>query len=223
MDRLDLLAKLSSNSNTLLDIGCDHGYVMAKALRYYNVNNVIASELTEIQLNNAKKTLFSYNLHSRAKFVVSSGFDNINDTFDTVVIAGMGGILISSILNDGKEKLNGAKLILEPNKDQDIVRKTLSNLNYKIIDEYSIVDKNKYYEIIVATPGNQKLTDIEYKFGPILLAKKNKEFIEHYSFLANMITNILKSTTNSSILESKQKELNEIMEVLGDEQYELHK
>lgn len=216
MDRLDLLASLAKSSEVLLDVGCDHGYAIANALRYYDVKKAIASELTKVQLDNARRTIFSYNLEDRVKFIVSSGFQNINDEFDTVIIAGMGGHLISNILLEGEAKLHNAKLILQPNKDASLVRETLVKLNYEIIDEYSIIDKNKYYEIIEAKKGIKEYTPYELKYGPILVKKKNEAFITHYKGILKLLETVISSLNNKNEALLKQEEIKEIKTVLGE-------
>ena len=40
MNRIELLASLSRYSSTLLDIGCDHAYVLITALKKYDVKNI---------------------------------------------------------------------------------------------------------------------------------------------------------------------------------------
>jgi tRNA A22 N-methylase len=87
--------------------------------------------------------------------ILSDGFDNVNDNFDTAILAGMGGILITNILSKGLDKIKGAKLIIEPNSDASLVRDFLAKNNYKITYENAIYDANKYYEIIVAEEGNE--------------------------------------------------------------------
>ena len=94
MDRIDLLASLAKDSNVLVDVGCDHGYSLIKAIKYYNVNNAIAIDINEGPLNNCKKNALKYGLNDKIKFILSDGFLELNEEFDTAIISGMGGILI---------------------------------------------------------------------------------------------------------------------------------
>ena len=104
--------------------------------------------------------------------LLSDGFKAINQSFDAAVIAGMGGNLIKTILEDSILKVKGKKLIIEANKDQSIVREYLMNHGFMIQDEFAINDNDKYYDIMVAIPGNITYTPNEIKFDPILLKKK---------------------------------------------------
>lgn len=214
MNRIDLLASLSKNSNTLLDLGCDHGYVLIKALKYYNVNFAIASDISGVALKNAIYNVSKNKLESKVKFVISDGLTNINDDFDTLVIAGMGGKLISKILEEKQTKVINKKLILEANKDRFTLRKTLYSLGFMITDEYSFYDKNIYYEIIVAESNNVTYDINELKYGPILLKKKNDAFIKYYNKMINNLIEIISKSNNENIINEKKKELNEIKEIL---------
>ena len=194
MQRIELLASLAMGSNSLLDLGCDHAYVLTLAINKYNVKSGIASDISDGPLKMAKENIIKSNLQDKIKIIKSDGFKNINDYFDTCIIAGMGGLLIKDILNDGLDKIKNSKLILEPNKDSSDVRLFLNKNNFMIIDEYAIYDSNKYYEIIVSKYGIEDLSDFEINYGPILLKKRPYEFIkfykEKYDFLNRIIPNI---------------------------------
>ena len=91
----------------------------------------------------------------------------------------MGGLLIKDIIDKGLNKITNQKLILEPNNKQYELRLFLNQNGFKIIDEYSLIDQNKYYEIIIAIKDNEKLSDFELKYGPILLKKRDEVFINY--------------------------------------------
>ena len=149
MDRIELLASLTKGSNSLLDLGCDHAYVLTLAIKRYGVKTGIASDISDGPLNMARDNILKSGLIDKIKIIKSDGFKNINENFDTCIIAGMGGLLIKDIIENGIDKLDNAKLILEPNNNREELRFFLNKNNFMIIDEYAIYDSNKYYEIIV--------------------------------------------------------------------------
>ena len=181
MDRINLIAKLCEGSDTVVDIGCDHAYALIKAIKEYGVKRGIASDINEGPLENAKENIRLNCLSDVVDTVLSDGFKNINASFDTVIISGMGGILIKSILENGLEKINGKRVIIEANTDSDIVRKYLVKNGFYIMDEYSLYDDEKYYEIIIFEPGKEVYASFELNFGPVLLAKKEEAFITEYT------------------------------------------
>ena len=216
MQRIELLASLSEGSNSLLDLGCDHAHVLTLAINKYNVKEGIASDISDGPLKMAKENIIRANLIDKIKIIKSDGFKNINDYFDTCIIAGMGGELIKDILNNGLDKIRNKKLILEPNNNQDIVRRFLNDNNFKIIDEYALYDSNKYYEIIVAISGDEKLSDFEINYGPILLKKKEKAFIDFYINKREFMKNVINSINNEEIKKEKIILLNDYIKIVGE-------
>ena len=215
MDRIELLASLCKGANTVLDVGCDHAYVLVKALTTYGIKRGIASDINEGPLNTAIENIKNKCLTDRVDFVLSDGFKNVNLEFDTAVIAGMGGNLIKSILEDASYKIKGKKLILEANNDSAIVRLFLMNNNFQIIDEFAIYDNNKYYEIIVAKEGISNYSNEELKYGPILLKKKPLAFIKFYNKKIDLLNNIISKTSDLKTKEEKEIEKNEILSFLN--------
>ncbi len=102
----------------------------------------------------------------------------------------------TKILEDGKEKVKGKKLILQANIATYNVRDWLINNEFKIDKELIIEERNRIYEIIIATPGTMNLTDEETFFGPLLLKEKSDIFIKKYQeeleSLEKVISNIPK-------------------------------
>ena len=47
MDRLETIVKLARNSNSVADIGCDHGQVGVELLKSTGVRRVISTDISE--------------------------------------------------------------------------------------------------------------------------------------------------------------------------------
>src|SRR5699024_9224745 len=99
-------------------------------------------------------------------------------------ICGMGGPLIAKILEEGQEKLTAhPRLILQSNIQSSAIRNLLESMHYNIIEEVILEEKGHIYEIIVAEFCEQQpqtLTELELKFGPILLKKKHELFFKKW-------------------------------------------
>ena len=217
MDRIDLLASLAKNSNCVLDVGCDHAFVLIKAIKKYGCKSGIASDINDGPLKCAYDNISHNNLLDKIEIVKSDGLKNINSNFDTLIIAGMGGNLIKDILSNGMSKLDNQLLILEPNNDKYCVRKFLMDNGFKIIDEYAIFDTSKYYEIIIAKKGLASYSDFELKYGPTLILKKENDFLNFYKNKAKMLEDVLKKVSNEEIKKQKLNELLEIKKYILDE------
>lgn len=101
------------------------------------------------------------------------------------VLAGMGGELMKTILQNGKAHLDaGIGLILQPQSETQAVRSYLQEERYIIIDEDFLQEDGKFYTIIKAikNTGTKKLSqmdNVELKYGPVLLRKENPVFQEY--------------------------------------------
>ena len=215
MNRIDLIASLCNNSEVICDIGCDHAQVIVKAIKNYGVKFGYACDISEGPLKQAAINICNHNLQDKVKMILSDGFNNVDFEFDTAILAGMGGILISNILSLGLDKIRGKKLIIEANSDVAKVREFLFNNSFIITDEYAIYDANKYYEIIVAENGNAKYDEHDINFGPILRRKKPEAFIKYYEALIDHYSNIISKISNNVVRKEKEKYFESIVEVLA--------
>ncbi|MBR6072174.1 MAG: tRNA (adenine(22)-N(1))-methyltransferase TrmK [Acholeplasmatales bacterium] len=217
MDRIELIASLAKDSKLLLDIGCDHAYSLIYAIKKYNVNHAIASDISDGPLENAKKNIIDNDLLDKIDIIKSDGLKNIDSNFDTLIISGMGGILIKTILEDGLDKIKGKKLIIEANSDTYLVRKFLTSNGFIIENELPIFDSNKYYEIEVFVPGNRFYTKYELTYGPILLSNKDEVFINEIKNKLKKLEEYLPNIKDTILKDEKlviRNEYNKI--ILGD-------
>lgn len=217
MNRIELLASLCSGSKTLCDIGCDHGYVLVSALLNYNVEKGIACDIALGPLLNAQNNIKNYNLENRITTVLSNGFDNVNmNSFDTAIIAGMGGILICEILSKALNELKDKKLVIEANSDTYKIRELLTNNGFIIENEYAIFDNNKYYEIIVFISGYNKYTNLDILYGPILRKQKPDAFIKYYTNKKKLLLDVIPKINKTSEKNKKIELLEEIDNLLKE-------
>ena len=96
-----------------------------------------------------------------------------------IVISGLGGTLISNIIEENINKIKDQKLILQANRNNYDLRKYLSSNNFKFLDEDIIYD-GFYYQIIVVKKDKEKntLTDSKLHYGPINIQKKKEILYE---------------------------------------------
>ena len=166
----------------LADIGCDHAYVPIHAILNGYVEKAIGIDNKKGPLEAAKENISKNNLEDEISLCLSNGIEEIENA-DVVLIAGMGGLLISSILEEGEKNLKCIKrLILAPNTDSIYVRKCINRYGFIIIHEEVVLEKNHFYEIIVCEKGKVNYSEMEYKYGPILLKTKPKEFLEMINY-----------------------------------------
>lgn len=221
--RLQLVASYIKNKR-LADIGSDHAYLPIFLAKEGKIEFAVAGEIVEgphkVSIKNVKEEGLSNLIECRK----AAGLDAITleDNIDVITICGMGGKLISDILEDGKEKLlNKPNLILQPNVGEGFVREKLQELGYAIVAENIIEEDGHIYEIIVAEPGEMNLTNDEIVFGKFLPKEKSELFIKKQKLELDKINYILeqlqkaKEVQKEKIeeLEKKYKQINEIISV----------
>ena len=182
MSRINLLASFCKDANSIVDVGCDHGYVAIKAIKEFNVGHAYLLDVNEMPLENARKNIVANNLVDRTKLILSDGLLNYDDETDTLIISGMGGNLIVDILTKSLSKAKSFKrVILQANTDVDRLRGFLINNKFIFDDEEIIKDGKKIYEVIVChhdDKDNTLYSKLDMKFGPILRKKKSPLFLD---------------------------------------------
>ena len=177
--RLEVISSLVPKKSNVIDIGCDHGLLDIYLYQKKIINKIIASDINENALNNAKENIKRYKLENIIETRLGNGLDvlNENDKIDTIVISGMGAHTIIGILKNNLQKIEKINtIIIQSNTKLEFLRKEIIKLNYFIDDEILVEDNKKIYTIIKFQKGKKKYSKKELFFGPILLKKNTKLF-----------------------------------------------
>ena len=172
--RLQAIAQLINAHDVVADIGSDHGLLVLDLLSRFPDQPVYATEFKEGPFHRLQHNL----AHTPARIYQANGIEQLSKDVTTVVISGMGGLTIRSIIEQLDHVSFKGKFIVSPQTDVEVVRMTFNQKGYKIIDEHMIMDR-KYYVIIVAVPGQQTLTPFETEYGPILIKQKSPIFLKY--------------------------------------------
>lgn len=181
--RLEVISSLIPNGVNIVDIGCDHGFLSIYLAQSKKASKVIAADINENALGNAKANIKKYKLEELIETRLGDGLDVIheNDKIDSLVIAGMGEYTIVGMFKKNLEKLKKIKtLIIQSNTRTPHLRREVVKLGYIIKDEELVKDGKKIYTIICFERGKKRYSKKEYYFGPILL-KKNSELFKEYN------------------------------------------
>ena len=186
--RIEAISQLIDNDESVIDIGCDHGF-LAKMLRTKGNNKLIICSDNKIgPLNNARNNLIGYD---NINFELTDGVDNIETVCDVCVLAGMGHNTVISIIENNESYFrNCKKIIIQVNSVVAQMRQYLSNHKFQIIDECMVYDY-KYYQIMVVKSGQQQLNELQIEFGPVLLEKKGDVFLQCYQKQLNHFQSLL--------------------------------
>lgn len=218
--RLEAIANFVEKDSRVCDIGTDHGYIPVYLVKEGISKKTIATDISRGSLDKIIDLIEREKLNDSIEARLGDGLDILKALeVDTLIIAGMGGILITEILEKGKNKLDGIdNFIFQPMVASKELRKYLVANNFKIIDEDLVFEEGKYYEIINAKRGEQKIKkDINYEIGRSLIEKSHpllKAFVKHKIDKIKSIMNEIRSIDT----EKSRKKYKESQELLEDYQ-----
>lgn len=185
--RLATVADCIPPGSRLADIGSDHAYLPCHVVKRGAASFAIAGEVAEGPYQSALKQVRLEGLTESIEVRKGDGLEVIQPgEVDCITIAGMGGALITSILENGKEKLGNVKrLILQPNIGAHSIRKWLLDNDWELVYEKILKEDGKIYEILAAEKGIPEKPysgsrEMELLFGPFLLKEKNPVFREKW-------------------------------------------
>nr|WP_245522806.1 class I SAM-dependent methyltransferase [Thermoanaerobacter italicus] len=143
-ERLRKIAEYIPHGSKVADIGTDHGFIPVYLIKSKIATYVVASDLNKGSLNKAVKEVQKRNLQSLIDTRLGNGLHVLlPGEVDVVVIAGMGGILITKILEEGKDIAKTIKkFLLQPMRDSAYLREYLIENGYKICDEELVMNCN---------------------------------------------------------------------------------
>lgn len=181
--RLERVTQYVKKNDRIADIGSDHAYLPCALVLDGTIDYAIAGEVVDGPYQSAKFQVAELGLEDKIDVRFGNGLEvvELEDGITAVVIAGMGGMLIASILDAGYEtgKLSGKeRLILQPNVGEVTLRKWLSEHNYEVMAEEVVEENDKLYEIMVAEKSaiSVKVTEADLQFGFILREKPSPLF-----------------------------------------------
>lgn len=206
-DRLLKIASLVTEGKKVADIGTDHGYIPVYLLNKGKVPFAVLADVNKGPLENARKEVRRNSLLGKVDLRLGSGIEVLKKgEVDEVIIAGMGGILISELLQANLEVAHSVdKLILQPMQAQDELRKYLLSNGFEIVDEVLVKEDFRIYEILTVkyTGENTSVEDeIYFEVGKKLIENKDellKELIDKRIFVYKSIIQKIEGKTGEAI------------------------
>lgn len=180
--RLKTISEFVLPTDRVIDIGCDHALLDIFLCEKYEDINIIASDIHEDALKNAKNNIEKHNLSNRIETRLGDGLSIVNvNEFDTILMSGIGFYTIKKILSNKPKMVNYPKIIIQCNTDVVKLRKFVISLGYKITREELVMDNDIIYTIIEFIKGEESYNYDQIYFGPKILENKNELFYEYYS------------------------------------------
>lgn len=210
--RLQAVADLISKGNIVADVGTDHGYIPIYLVRTKKSSRAIAMDVNNGPLLRAQEHINAFHLEASIETRLSDGVCNLKPgECDCVVIAGMGGALITKILEEGKEVFRHLKeFVLAPQSELYKVRQYLHENTYCIVEENMVLDEGKFYTMFRVVNGKmEEYNKVEMQYGKLLLEQKHevlKAFLLKEQSVKEMILTSFRKQTGEHI-ETRKKEI----------------
>lgn len=233
--RLKTIAEMVTKKGTLLDVGTDHGYLPIYLIKNDIVENAIASDVSKGSLAKAIKEVEVEKFTDKIQTRLGSGLNVINqdDKIETIVLAGMGGILISQLIDEKLEyiKSNNVEIIVQPVQSPETTRKYFCDNGFYIEQEKLAKADGKIYHIIKAkadVPGKsiRKSYNVQdetyYEVGFLIIQDKSaenkalvKELVTYKLREQYKIKENLESLPKTLLQEKYQDRYNEVVRKIG--------
>lgn len=151
-ERLRAVAGMVSPGCRLSDVGTDHAYIPIYLIQNGTVPQAIAMDINQGPLLRATENIRRYGLSGQIETRLSDGLEKLQaGEVDTILIAGMGGLLMVRILEYGRAVLPGCReLVLQPQSDIRSVRAWLEENGWQIDREDLVFEDGKYYPMMRA-------------------------------------------------------------------------
>lgn len=163
-----------------VDIGSDHGYLLANLLRSGQIERGIAIENKQAPLRNSIRTLADLNCDIR----MGDGLAVLEPgEADSLSICGMGATSVVQILGAFPRRIPN-RLVVQPNRRAELVRRWAMDHRFHLIAE-TIVREPRSYEVIAFDRSHTGGGDPAYQavdrelgliFGPLNLQRSDDRF-----------------------------------------------
>ncbi|MBE7021826.1 MAG: SAM-dependent methyltransferase [Ruminococcaceae bacterium] len=171
--RLLAISHSVPDGGSLADIGTDHAYIPIYLCQKGRIDTALAMDVRSGPLSRAEENICRYGLCDRIKTRLSDGLSALCEgEADTVVIAGMGGLLIAELL--ARAPVTAKTYVLQPMTAVPELRLWLLENGFAILDECLAQEGEKLYTIITAECGSMTIEKPVYAYvGKRLLEKRD--------------------------------------------------
>ena len=221
--RLQTIANQIQKGQTMADIGTDHGFLPLYLWEHKVCPKVIMTDVSEASLNKAREAFIAYfEVNKDVHFRCGDGLVVLEKSeVNVIVIAGMGGVLMTHILGqDLTKSLSFDKYILQPRNGSGKLRFWLEKMGFEIVSE-CLAEEGKFIcEILIVTPPGSfnekdKITEdyrdeIQYEIPGNLQSDSEYIFNKFINKKLNIEKNILNAMVCGGI--TQKEKINKIKE-----------
>ena len=180
--RLAAIAAFVPHGTVLADIGGDHAYLAATLVMKGIAQRAVVGDLSAGACAAARRTVGTQRLTREIDVRQGDGLSVLAPgEAESIVIAGMGGALITEILSGAPDVLARVQtLVLQPMNGAAKLRRWLCENGWNIVDETLARANGRLYEIIRAERGACEMPDdVLLHIGAKLYEKRDPLLHEH--------------------------------------------
>lgn len=233
--RIQAITDMISSGHAVCDVGCDHAYTSIALVESGKCPFAVASDVRPGPLAAARKNIEDALFAEKIETCLADGVPaDIHNRLPagpkTLVITGMGGLLICRILDMAGENTAGFdELVLSPQSDLNLVREKLGRIGFTLDDEEMLSEDGKFYTVMRAKrdPGGNEghadsdhagiRSEAELLYGPVLLAKRHPVLRRYLEKQEKVLKGILDSLKTAGLEGSVQyRDTERKMEVLHE-------
>ena len=184
--RLLACCQFVAPGDRVADVGCDHGYLSIYLLKNKIAASVIASDINKGPLQSAVANAQKYGVNENVRFFLSDGVRSIPREFDCMIVAGMGGDTMISILEAAPWLKNPQyRMILQCQSKTPMLRRYLSDKGWQIRSEKVVRDGRFLYTVmeVIWQPNAPTLTVGQTHFPAVMLEQPGEDTAEYYQRL----------------------------------------
>ena len=224
-DRLLAIANMVTPGLVAADVGCDHAHLAVYLVQNGICPMVFASDIHKGPLAKAAETVRESGLSDKIETILCDGLTGLfGKKVDCVILAGMGGPLMTEILKAGTPVCEGAsEFILEPQSEPALLRHYLRDNGYRIISEDMVCEENKFYPVMKCVHGVMRMNrECYFRYGKILIKERHPLLLQYLytrrKLLKEIYSGLREQEDSESVLlrrEELSRELSCIEEALG--------
>ena len=198
--RLSLIANFVNEGSSVCDVGTDHGYLPAFLSLSQKCKSVMATDINQKPLECARANLERLGCEN-VKLVLCDGLSLVTRAdADTDIIAGMGGEVISGIIDRAQFlRDSSVTLILQPTTAAKELRQYLAKNGFAVERETAIEEKNKVYSVMLVRFADKEyhLSDIQGLIGILKPEDEDSvKYIEKQYRIVSKCANQLKNVSH---------------------------
>lgn len=180
INRIEVIASFVDFEANIADIGSDHCKVPILLCKQNKIRFAQAVENKKGPYKRMCKEIEDSGFSNAIKPTLSDGLNDLDECVDTLIIAGMGGKLIISILAKNIKKLaNISTIIIDAHNEKYEISSFLMKQGYILADNSFFYDSNKPYDVMKWQKSENRVeyTESELKFGPLNIIRKPQAWV----------------------------------------------